>query len=180
MEEKYEYKYYQNIVINWYDFYDQSGYKLSSPRPGNYQNPNNVPYNGDDGLIPFENDPFDVNVLNQTNQGSLNIFFKVGLNPPNYQPKKIEIKNINASLTATQGFLFEISTPFLTYPIQFLDSLSTYTTYEEYTNSQMKANGNVQFNLRRSSGSDPLIQNINQPPYLINPSLAFTIVYHYY
>jgi len=178
MQEKYEYKYYQNIIITWDKFYDQSGYRLTSTPPDGYISVN--PYNGADGLIPFECDPADELTLNPTNRGSLNIYFDVVLNPPNLQPQKIEIKNINASLTATNGYLFELSCPLLRYPVQFLDSLSAFTNYEEYTTPQLQSGGGVRFNLTRLSGSNPLLTVVNQPPYLVNPSLAFTIVYHYF
>lgn len=177
MQEKYQYKYYQNVVINWQDFYDRGGYKLTDGAPAYYTNPGDV-FKGNYGLIPFECDPDNIAILNKNSQGMLDIFFNVTLNPPNFQPKRIEIKNINASLTATQGYLFELSSSLIRYPIQFLDSLSTYTNYEEYTNSQLKTT--QIFNLKRSSGSNPLTTNIVQPPYLINPSLAFTIVYDYF
>lgn len=176
VDNKYEYKYYQNVTIRWYDFYDRSGYKLTSNPPNGYISL--LPYNGENGLIPFENDPSDEQTLNPTNNGRLDILFKVDLNPPNLQPKKIEIKNINASLTSSSGNGFELSSSLIRYPIQFLDSLSTFTKYEEYTNSQIKLT--TEWNLKRISGSEPLMILVNNPPYLINPSLSFTIVYHYY
>lgn len=145
-QEKYEYKYNQNFVIKYSDFYKG----VATIAEGQSF------FNIGDGVINF----------------------RVNLNPPDVSKvKKIEIKNINASLTSASGYLYELTcNELIRYPIQFLDSLSAFTNYEEYTSGTLKTLSPT-FSIERITGDLPLLPQIQ---YLINPGLSFTIVFHYW
>lgn len=155
-----EYTYDQNFVIN-NDPTSDDQLKVTNPiQDGN-------------GDITF-------NAIN-----SLNVTlatFILPLYPPKAEGiKKVTIKNINASLTTTNGYLFELRCPSLfRYPIQFLDSLSTFTQSIEHKDFFPLQ---IPFELRRISGPKNLTTNgtagaLSQ--WLANPALSLTLTYHYY
>lgn len=198
--EKYEYKYYQNFVITFDQFYDSQNRNLN--QTNFYYSDNNnfllgqtyVNKIGDLGFTPFES-YYDeltqkIYVITQNNtsplptNGNLNLFFNLNLNPPKNDPKKIVVKNITSSFTTTQGNSFSLICPNIwKFPIQFLDSVNNTIIYEEYKDQPLNTLSAI-VNLQRLSGTNPLetLDNNNEEiiPYVANPSLNFTIVYEYW
>ena len=193
--ENYEYKFYQNFVITWDQFYDSGNKKLTDDY---FYYTGNVPHEpyagvgvggspGNIGFTPFENYYETITLKNIYSNGYLNLYFDINLNPPKNNPKKIVVKNITSSFTTFQGNSFSLVCPDLfKYPIQFLDSVNNTIKYEEYRDVSLSTL-KPKFNLKRLSGTNPL-QTANStsdfPPdninYVANPSLNFTIVYEYW
>jgi hypothetical protein len=174
--DRFEYSIYQPIIVNVEEFYNSQGRYLNKGGSfGRYYDQNDV----NAGIVPT------VGIRGpDSDENGLTIYFNKSLEF-NEQPYTMEIKNINASLTTSTGYLFELSAPFLRYSIPFLDSTSTQINYIEpikFAGNKSLPQGLVKFKLRRLSGSNPLPDEADgfHDPYIENPSLSFTIVYKYF
>ena len=196
--EKFEYKFYQNFVITFDQFYDSANRNLNMESFSYVTAPNTteteityINKKGDLGFTPFESTYLDddIFIIAQSESskiptnGNLNLFFNLTLNPPKINPKKIVIKNITSSFTTSQGNSFSLICPQIwKYPIQFLDSINNTIIYEQYMEQPLSTLQAI-VNLQRISGTNPLQQiqnNVPTYPYVANPSLNFTIVYEYW
>ena len=185
--EQFEYKYYQNFIITWDQFYDAGGEKLTqidfNGTTDNYDSEL-----GKLGFTTFENNPRDVTELNIYGNGKLNLFFNISLNPPKNNPKKIVVKNISSSFTTASGNSFSLICPSVwKFPIQFLDSVNNTVKYEEYKDVPLPTL-QATVNMQRLSGTMPLqtvdwdgqYNPVTNITYVAFPSLNFTIVYEYW
>ena len=195
--ESFEYKYYQNFVITWDQFYDGAGRNLNGDNFYYVTAPNTTfnvdPFEnkrGDLGFTPFESAevnllvdiaPLETSVGSKiAGNGNLSLYFDISLNPPKNNPKKIVLTNITSSFCTAVGNSFSLICPSIwKFPVQFLDSVNNSIKYEEYKDVSLPTL-QARVNLTRLSGTNPLQTSTNTSPYVANPSLNFTIVYEYW